>query len=394
MTERLYYSDAYLASFDAQVVARADGGQRIYLNRTAFYPTSGGQPHDLGRINDIAVKDVIDEDARVAHLLESPLDTDAVHGEIDWPRRFDLMQQHTGQHLVSAVFGDRFGRATVSVHFGAETSTLDLEGELLDDQALREAERIANQIIVENRTVDVSFEDAASAAGLRKPPPRSGTIRVITIDRTDRSACGGTHVRRTGEIGLLLLRRQEKIRKATRIEFVCGDRAFARARRDFEALSQAAQLLSASVDDVPGLVSAQAEQLREAQNRTRRLEVELNGHRARERYEGAVPDAAGIRWVVERHADGTPDEWRGFALAYCDLPGAVFVAVSERPPAILLAASSDAGLDAGNVLKSVMARVGGRGGGSPRMAQGSVPSVDALEAVLREVGNRESGSRE
>ena len=386
MTERLYYNDAYLATFEARVVGRDGDGRRIYLDRTAFYPTSGGQPHDLGNISGIAVEDVVDEDERIAHLVAAPIADDVVRGEIDWRRRFDFMQQHTGQHLISAVFADHFQRPTISVHFGVESSTLDLEGELLEDDALREAERIANQMIAENRAVQVTFEDSASAIGLRKSPARAGTIRVISIERLDRSACGGTHVRRTGEIGILLLRRQEKIRKAARVEFVCGDRALARARRDFEALSQVAQVLSASLDDAPGLVTGQADQLRDSQNRIRRLENELHAYHARERYERATPDADGVRRVVERRADGTPDEWRSFALAYCELPKAVFVGVTERPPAILVAASSDAGLDAGKTLKTAIATVGGRGGGSPRMAQGSVPTVEALDVILRVLG--------
>jgi alanyl-tRNA synthetase len=385
MTERLYYNDAYLTSFEARIIDRDGEGRRIYLDRTAFYPTSGGQPHDLGTISGVTVEDVVDEDDRIAHIVAAPVAREVIRGEIDWRRRFDFMQQHTGQHLISAVFADRFQRPTVSVHFGADTSTLDLDGEILDDHALREAERIANQIIAENRGVEVSFEDGATATNLRKPPPRPGTIRVISIDQIDRSACGGTHVRRTGEIGMVLLRRQEKIRKTARIEFVCGVRALARARRDFEALSQVAHLLSASLDDVPGLVASQAEQLRDAQNRARRLEGDLHAYQARERYERATPDASGIRRLVERRADGSPDEWRHFALAFCELPKAVFVGVTERPPAILVAASSDAGLDAGKALKSALAAVGGRGGGSPRMAQGAVPTVEGLETVLREL---------
>ena len=385
MTERLYYRDAYLTRFDAEVVARHDGGRRIYLNRTAFYPTSGGQPHDLGHINGVAVEDVVDEEERIAHVMAAPLDGDVVHGDVDWTRRFDFMQQHTGQHLVSAVLADTFARPTVSVHFGDDTSTLDVEGDLLDDAGLREVERIANTAIMDHRRVGVTFEDATAAQGLRKPPPRAGSIRVISIERIDRSACGGTHVRHTGEIGLVLLRRQEKIRRAARIEFLCGGRALARVRHDFQLLSQIARQLSASPDDAPALVTAQTEQLREAQNQIRRLQGEIDVHRARERYANVAPDANGIRRMVERRVNGTPDEWRSFALAYCEFPRAVFIGVSERPPAILLVASADAGIDAGRMLKAALTTAGGRGGGSPRVAQGTVATIEALEAVLCDV---------
>src|SRR3954462_5788992 len=127
VTERLYYTDAYLTVFDAAVVGRADGGHRVYLDRTAFYPTSGGQPLDTGRLGGVEVVDVVDEGDRVAHLLAAPAPGERLEGAVDWPRRFDHMQQHTGQHLLSAVIADRFGHATVSVHFGRESATLDLD---------------------------------------------------------------------------------------------------------------------------------------------------------------------------------------------------------------------------------------------------------------------------
>ncbi|MEO7962713.1 MAG: alanyl-tRNA editing protein, partial [Gemmatimonadaceae bacterium] len=232
MTERLYYSDAYLQRFEARIVDRADEGRRVYLNRSAFYPTSGGQPNDLGRLGGVAVVDVIDEEERVAHLLASPLaphTSELVAGDVDWTRRFDHMQQHTGQHLLSAIFADALGWATLSVHFGPDYATLDLDAESISIERLREVEERANVLVAEDRSVTVSFEDAASAQGLRKASDRNGSLRIVTIDGIDRSACGGTHVHHTGAIGAVLLRRQEKIRKATRVEFVCGLRAMRRA---------------------------------------------------------------------------------------------------------------------------------------------------------------------
>ncbi|HEV2086050.1 MAG TPA: alanyl-tRNA editing protein [Gemmatimonadales bacterium] len=160
MTQRLYYTDSYLKDFDAFVVERADDGRRIYLDRTAFYPTSGGQPFDTGRLGGIEVIEVVDEGERIAHVLASPLPDGPAVGQLDWPRRFDHMQQHTGQHLLSAVLADLFGYQTIAVHFGPETSTLDLEtSKLTQDQVDRAGER-ANQIVVENRPVEVSFEEA------------------------------------------------------------------------------------------------------------------------------------------------------------------------------------------------------------------------------------------
>ena len=218
MTSRLYYTDSYLTAFEARIVDRTDDGRRLYLDRTAFYPTSGGQPHDLGTLAGAPVVDVVDEDDRVAHLLAEPANgTELVRGEIDWRRRFDHMQQHTGQHLLSAILHDLFGHQTVSVHFGAESSSLDLDVGAIDRERIVEAERRANEIIWENRPVTVTFEDAATAPALRKAPTREGTLRVVSIDGVDRSACGGTHVRATGEIGALLVRSVERVKKQARL---------------------------------------------------------------------------------------------------------------------------------------------------------------------------------
>ena len=385
MTERLYYTDAYLRSFDARVVALDEGGRRVLLDRSAFYPTSGGQPHDLGTLGGVAITDVVDEAGRVTHVLREPLpatEGDAVHGEVAWDRRFDHMQQHTGQHLVSALFADLCGWQTLSVHFGPEVATLDLDTERVGADQLREVERYANDVIIRGRPVSVTFEAAETAAALRKAPGRDGELRIVSIEGVDRSACGGTHVRSTAEIGVLLLRGHEKVRQSTRIEFVCGHRAVRRARRDFEALQEIARALSASPDEAARLVEGQREQLKELRSTARRLQGELDVNRARERHGTAVPDANGRRVVRERTHEGSPDVWREFALAYSALPGAVFIGVSESPPSVLLATSADAGIDAGQALRRALEQAGGRGGGSPRMAQGSVPSRDALVEVL------------
>ena len=383
ITNRLYYHDAYRTTFAATVVARSDDGKRVYLNETAFYPTSGGQPHDLGRLGGAAVIDVIDEGDRIAHMLGDaiPDGVERVTGEIEWARRYDHMQQHTGQHLLSAVFEDLFGFKTVSVHFGPEYSTLDLEAESVSHQQLLAAERRANVAVGEARPVRVTFEDAASAAGLRKASDRDGMLRIVDIDGTDRSACGGTHVRSTSEIGVVLVRSVEKVRKSTRVEFLCGGRAILRARRDYESLTRIASALSAAIDDVPELVAAQAERLKESDGARKRLEKELATYAARQRYDAATPDARGVRTVVVRDA-ASMDDLRTLAQAMFALPAVVVVGALTNPPSVLVAASEDSGIDAGRLLKERLSAVGGRGGGSPRLAQGSVPDAGAVETVI------------
>ncbi len=382
--ERLYYTDSYLKDFDARIVGVTAGGLTVYLDRTAFYPTSGGQPNDLGAIAAVPVLDVVDEDGRVAHRLASPLAAgpEPVHCAIDWNRRFEHMQQHTGQHLLSAVFEELFRLKTVSFHLGAESSTIDLEGGALDARGVGQTERRANELVFENRAVSVDFEHADEVQGLRKPSEREGTLRIVTIEGLDRSACGGTHVRRTGEIGPVLIRRLEKVRQTTRVEFLCGMRAVRRARADYEALSKTAQLFSSPLDEVPVVASAQAEAARVEEKARRKLELDLAGYRGKELYEQTAPGADGARRLEQRLERGNLEELRAVAQSFTAQPKAVFLAVLNQPPSVLVAASADSGIDAGSLVKSALAEAGGRGGGTSRIAQGSVPSPELLPKVL------------
>ncbi len=267
------------------------------------------------------------------------------------------------------------------MHFGDASSTLDLETESVSPSQLAAVEARANAIVAEARPVTVSFEDASAAGGLRKASDRAGTLRIVAIDGIDRSACGGTHVRSTGEIGAVLLRSVEKVRKTTRVEFVCGGRALARARRDYQSLTEIATSLSASIDDAAGLVRAQSDRLKEGENARRRVEKELASFRLRARYDAAAPNASGVRAVVVRDA-ASMDELRDLAQASFALPRVVVVGALATPPSVLLAASEDSGLDAGKWLKEQLAAAGGRGGGSPRLAQGSVPNSAAADDVV------------
>ncbi|MDQ6830532.1 MAG: DHHA1 domain-containing protein [Gemmatimonadota bacterium] len=386
MTERLYYMDAYLTEFEARVVEIAADGRRLYLDRSAFYPTSGGQPHDTGTLGESRVTDVVDEQDRIAHVLDGAARLaagDPVKGRVDWPRRIDHMQQHTGQHLLSAVLEDLFGYHTVSVHFGDESSTLDIDAESLSRDRLRRAEERANALVMEHRPVTVAFEDAASVTGLRKPSDRTGPLRIVTIEGVDRSACGGTHVRSTSEIGALIIRGTERVRKTTRVEFICGARARAGARADREALSAIAQTLSASIGEAPALVSAQVQQLRDAESKRKRAEIELNGYRARELYDASAANEAGLRIAIVQRDDAPMDELRSLAQAFAALPRALFIGSSRSAALVMVSASGDAGMDAGAMLKAALTAAGGKGGGSPKLAQGTLPKAESIDDVLQ-----------
>ena len=389
MTDRLYYTDAYLPTFTATVTAVDTAKRHVMLDRSAFYPTSGGQPHDRGRLGETNVTDVIDAYESVIHVAESVEGLqvgDTVTGAIDWTRRFDLMQQHTGQHLLSALCADGYGWPTLSVHFGDEYCTVDVAAPQVDADTLREIERTANARITENRIVTVSFEDAAAATGLRKPSDRDGELRIITIEGIDRSACGGTHVRHTGEIGSMLLRRAERVKGGTRIEFLCGARSVARASSDADLLSRAARALSAAPEELPALVESQLQRLTETERERKRLAGELARYEAGSKWNSVAPGADGVR-RIRLDLQGKPvREGEPLARELTALGGCIVLAIGTSPAGIMLATAPDTGLDAGALLKPALAAVGGRGGGSPRLAQGSVADADAAGRVAASLG--------
>ena len=382
MTERLYYQDCYLQEFRAHVVETSDEGRRVYLDRTAFYPTSGGQPFDTGKIGVANVIDVIDEEQRVAHVLDAPLAIGEISAQIDWQRRFDHMQQHSGQHLLSAVLEELFKIPTVSFHLGAEVCTIDVAAPSLTSVQIDQSEDRCAEIVGEARPLAITFENASADLGLRKESQRTGTLRVVAIQGIDRSACGGTHVRSTAEIGPVLIRRTEKIRGNTRLEFVCGLRALHQARADFRTLQDLSRQLSASAAETPGLVSAQLDRIKTLEKANQRLASELAQREGRERWAATAPDSQGIRRAVERVEQGAIDDaLRTRAQAFVAQGRAVFLAVSKNPPSVLLAASADSGIHAGERLKSAVTAAGGRGGGNQALAQGSLPGTADLDAM-------------
>ncbi len=393
VTERLYYTDSALMSFDAAVLDAGADRRHVLLDRSAFYPASGGQPHDTGTIAGCPVTDVTEEGDTVVHHLAAPLppDTQIVSCTVDWPRRFDHMQQHSGQHLLSAVLEDRFGWPTVSVHIGSETCSVDLAAETVSADALRDAERLVNAHVTEDRDVTITFEDARAATGLRKPSDRDGLLRIVTIAGLDRNACGGTHVARTGAIGPVLLRRTERTRGTTRVEFRCGARAVARARRDAELLQQMAALFSASVDDLAPLVTTLHADHRALDKERVRLHEQLVAYEMRALYDATAPDAQGRRTHVVI-TDAPVKSLQPAAQQYVKGGNAVYLAVSTGAPAVLLAASDDSAIDCGRMLRDALGVVGGRGGGTTRLAQGSAPSAEAALACRDRVVDAIAGA--
>lgn len=388
-TERLYYTDASLVHFSATVVGIEADGRHVVLDRTAFYPTSGGQPFDTGALGNDRVIDVVDEESRIVHVCEHATTHhvgDVIEGVIDWARRFDHMQQHTGQHLLSAVLADRYGWHTLSVHFGATTNTVDVTAASVSAEQLLEIEQLVNDAACASHAVGITFEDATHAVGLRKASDRDGILRIVTIDGVDRSACGGTHVSHTGAIGAIMLRRVEKTKGHSRLEFVCGRRALAVARADAALLTQTARLFTAAPEDLPSLVASQQQRLTDAERERKRLAGELAVHHAATRWADTTPDADGVRRFDLGDVGASARDAESLVLALLERGACRVLATSAASKSVLFGASEGSGVDAGATLRAALQSAGGRGGGSPRVAQGSVTDAALLGLVAEALG--------
>jgi alanyl-tRNA synthetase len=387
VTERLYYRDSFLREFDAQVVSCEREGERwkVVLDRTAFYPTSGGQPHDLGTLNGVAVVQVADgENHDVVHYTSAELPAGPAHGKVDWARRLDHMQQHTGQHLLSAAFIELFHFPTVSFHLGKEISTIDLQAPAVVPRHLEEAERRVNEIIFEDRAVVVRFGTAEelAEAGIRKKVEREGVLRAIEVEGFDRQPCGGTHLERTGQAGLLLIRKLERSRDTWRVEFACGDRALRAARGDFATLTQAAGLLSCGLPEVPAGVAKVLEERRGLHSAAKRLEERVAEQESRALLSAAPASAGGMRVILRVQDEATPGYLSLLASKMAASGGVVALVASGETGHVVFAQSKGLGHDMGALLSATLAEFGGKGGGAKDFAQGSVPDRGKLKALL------------
>jgi alanyl-tRNA synthetase len=383
MTDRLYYHDSFLYDFDACVVETRDSNGRhaIVLDRTAFYPTSGGQVHDLGILTvdgkQIAITEVADEeDGRVLHFASQPLSVGTqVHGAVDAARRLGHVQQHSGQHVLSAAFIRLFNMPTVSFHMGEESCTIDLETSSLTAPQAQKAELLANEVIAEDRPVSIRFVplEEARQLGLRKlPPKQTGDLRLINIADFDLTACGGTHVRATGQIGSILLRKIEKVKQGLRVEFVCGLRAVNTARRDYTILTEAAALYSSHIYDVPEQVRksmAESKAAGKAQHKLLEELAELSAERLLAQPTGSPQvitqffpdrDAVFIKLLAQKLTAG-----KSAVIA--------LLACGSGQPTLVFAQTPGQKSNMGQLMKDVMTQLGGRGGGSADMAQGGLP---------------------
>jgi alanyl-tRNA synthetase len=404
VTERLYYRDSFLREFDAQVISCEREGDRwrVALDRTAFYPSSGGQPHDIGTLGGVPVIEVADAGAEgVVHYTSAEVPSGSTHGEIDWPRRIDHMQQHTGQHLLSAAFIELFKFPTVSFHLGREVSTIDLEAPSIVARHVEEAERRTNEIIFEDRVVSVRFGTAEelSAAGIRKKVDRMGILRAIEVDGFDRQPCGGTHLARTGQAGSLLIRRLERRRDAWRLEFVCGFRALAACSGDFATLTQAGLLLSCGLREVPVALARMIEERRAQSSEVKRLEARLAVHESRALVAAHSAQAAargpGAGAISAALDDATPAYLTLLAAKLVADPGVVALLASRSSGHVVFAQTKGCSGDMGALLREMLKEFDGKGGGAKDFAQGGLADPARVESFLARarssLGSEKSG---
>jgi alanyl-tRNA synthetase len=391
MTERLYYRDPYSRAFDAAVlsVTTMNGRPAARLDRTAFYPTSGGQPFDTGTLNGVRVLQVEeDEEGDVLHVLEREVEPGPAHGEIEWDRRFDHMQQHTGQHVLSAAL-DRVCKApTVSFHLGAERSTIDLSREPSPAE-IAAAEDAANRVVWENRPVSIRFASADDAArmALRKESRRAGELRLIEVENFDLSACGGTHVARTGEIGIIAIAGWERFKGGLRVEFVCGRRASSTFRSLRDIVSAGARALTVHPSELPGSIERLQADAKEHVRTLKRLQERLASHEAESLAASAVP--MGASRIVADVLDGWDAAGlKVIASTIAARPGhaAVLLGTASAGSPLVVARAADLTVDASALLRAITGRFGGRGGGRADLAQGggATASGEDLRRVVEE----------
>jgi len=390
LTERLYYSDSHLIEFEAKVIdvtERVSGWAAVILDQTAFYPTGGGQPSDTGTLNSQRVVECIDDGERgVLHVVQgvTPSRGSVVKGRIDWARRLDHIQQHTGQHILSQSFEKLFNAPTKSFRVLDQSSEIDLEINNPTTELIERAVELANNVIWEDRSITIRNVTADEAANLplRKEPARSGDLRLIEIEGFDLSPCGGTHAVRTGEVGVIAVRTWERAKGLTRIEFVAGTRALADYRRANASARAIATLFSTSRDDAPQLAAAMVEDNKELQKRVRVLEDIAAGVEAENLL--SENQSEGTRIIARVFDSRDAESLKKLAHALIGHPNIITLLGSrDRDTArLVFARSADASGDMSELMRQACEMIDGRGGGRPDMAQGGGKRIDKLEAAI------------
>ncbi len=385
-TRKLFWADPYRRHFTARVLERQEGDRpSIVLNRTLFYPTGGGQPHDSGRLGDARVLAVEQQNGRIQHFVDSlPPAAEEITGEIDWPQRWDHMQQHSGQHLLSAAFLDLVGRPTVGFHLSADSVTIDIPGTAPSGNELDRILAFTQTIIAEDRPITSVVLPAAAAAKLplRKAPTVTGPVRVVEIEDIDWSACGGTHVRSTAAIGSIAVTRMERRGEQTRVHFLCGAHAQADHQQRLVVTQSLGDILTTGLPELPAAVARLQEELKSSQRALRQTKALLAEAEAAQLWHNA-PQINHIRLVRHVLNGDDPKALNQLLSSLTDHPDTVAVlGHAGQRPRWAAACSASLSLDLKQLLPTVQAVPGARGGGGPQLIQGGAPDIAALEKVL------------
>jgi alanyl-tRNA synthetase len=387
MTERLYYQDSYLKEFEARIVERWKQKERaaIVLDQTSFYPTSGGQPHDTGQINGVAVLDVCEEGEKIVHLLEKDIEGDSAKCAVDWGRRFDHMQQHTGQHILSQAFVKILQAETIGFHLGEKVSNIDLDMKETREEDLWKTEDLANEIIQKNLPIAIHFVDdkGIKEYSLRKEAVREGKTRIIEIEGFDASSCGGTHLKFTGEVGQIKIRKLEKVGSKIRVDFYCGRRALHDYRWKNNFITEFANRFTTADKELGDSLLKLEEEHKKLKKRHREVKEKLISFEVEELY-GNAEVVSGHRIVKKIFADRDIQEMKTLCLLLKEKDKTVSLFGNTAQGALLIfSRSEDVDLNLSTILKKSVEIIGGKGGGRPDFAQGGGTDVSSLEKALR-----------
>jgi alanyl-tRNA synthetase len=382
-TKRLYLRDAYQIEFEARILERGlrEKKPALILDQTCFYPESGGQPYDQGWMNGERVIKVFDEGESIVHVLERDIEAEGIKGKIDWQRRFDHMQQHSGQHILSQSFVELCGAKTLSFHLGESVSTLEIGLRKASDEEVERVERRANEIIFEDREVKIHFlsEDEVGRLPLRKPPPKKKRIRVIEISGFDYTACGGTHVGRTGEVGLVKIIKWERIRDNVRFEFLCGNRALQDYSAKNRILRELVNRYTVHESEVLSSVEKLSSDLKSQKQKCRKLQQTIAQYEAQE-----IIKKADESIISQTFTDRTHEEVRNLALNIIHSGDFIvlFGLKGEERGHLVLARSEGFDIDMRELIPLVSSLIKAKGGGNPSLVELVAEEKEKVTAAL------------
>lgn len=386
MNKRIYFDDPYQVKFESKVIKRIKHNNRtaLVLEQTCFYPESGGQPADKGTLNGIEIIDVIEDEGIILHIVDQAVAETKVKGKIDWKTRFDYMQQHAGQHILSQSFWELMQGRTMSFHLGQDVSTLEIDIQKISDLELEKVEEEANKVVFQDREIKTYFvnEDKIGEIPLRKPPKKSGLIRVVEVSDYDFSACGGTHPSRTGEIGLIKILKWGRLRNNLCFEFVCGSRALKDYTLKNRILLQAASRFSVREEEVLSAVEKLFADLKSGKKQTKKVLLKLSELEARD-----IRQNTGGGVIKKVYSGRSRDDIRHIALNIIHNPGYIvlFGLKADRKANLILARSEDIDFDMRELIPAASQLINGKGGGRPSLVELAGDNVENLKNALEEL---------